>query len=238
MMRALLTVLVFAPLAALAADLAGRWEGVAEIPGAPQRIVVDIAREGPGWRGSVILPGRSVKGAALQDLRPEGAGLRGVVPGAFRGARPAPELLLAPRGNDVLAGELRLAGHVAPLTLQRSGPPQVDAEPARTAISAELAGTWVGRYELGGVPRDVTLKVTNDPQGPATGELRVVGKRESVLAVDRVVQGREFVSFESTAANFRIEGCWAAKDGTIQGQVLFGPFEAPIVLRRPARGAS
>ena len=237
-MKSALLLACLAPCMAIASDLAGRWEGTAEIPGNPQRIVVDVARDGSAWRGSVVLPGRSVKGAALRDVKPEGAGLRASLAGAFPGARPAPELVLVRRGDDTLGGELRMAGHSAPLALQRSGPPQVDSEPARTAVSAELAGTWVGRYELGGVPRDVTLKVANGAQGPASGELRVVGRRETTLAVDRVVQGREFVSFEATAADFRIEGRWATPDGTIQGQVLYGPFEAPIVLRRQARSAS
>jgi len=59
-----------------APDPSGRWEGTAEIPGAPLPLVVDLSRAPAGaLQGSVILPGRGVKGAPLQAVESDDAGL-------------------------------------------------------------------------------------------------------------------------------------------------------------------
>ena len=225
--------------AATAADLSGRWEGTAQVPGAPQSLVLDIASGSSGWRGSIILPGRGVKGAPLSALRVDAASLQAELASAFvLPAQPAPVLRLTAQADGSLAGDLRMAGASAAVHLQRTGAAQVDVPATGTALSAQLTGTWAGRYELGGVPREVTLKVANGPDGRGRGEIVVVGKRTTTLPVDRVVQGREFVSFESSAVNYRIEGRWATPDGSIQAQVVQGPFEAPIVLRRAPGAAS
>lgn len=216
-------------------DAAGRWEGEAEIPGAPMRLVVDLARGNGGrWVGSVTLPGRGVKGAPLDDVNVADAGVRFGLAQAFNGAPgPVPLVELAWRG-DRLAGHLRQGGLSAPLTLARSGAAQVDLPVRATAVERRLEGTWVGRYELGGVPRDVTLTLANRPGDSATGQLLIVGKRTSQLTVDHVVQGREFITLTSTEAGYRIEGRWATSDGSIDAQVVQGPFEATLVLRKQA----
>ena len=224
---------------AIAADLSGRWEGTAEVPGAPQPLVMDIAPGADGWRGSIVLPGRGVKGAPLSALQVDRTGVQAELASAFLlPAQPTPSLRLAAQPDGSLAGELRMGGHNAAVRLQRSGAAQVDVPAAGTPVSAQLAGTWIGRYELGGAAREVTLKVANGPDGRGSGEIVVVGKRTTTLPLDRVVQGREFISFQSTAVDYRIEGRWATPDGSIQGQIVQGPFEAPIVLRRAPGAAS
>ena len=107
-----------------------------------------------------------------------------------------------------------------------------------SVISAALAGRWTGRYELGGYAREVTLTLANRPDTGGGGQLVVAGKRTTTLDMDRVIEGREFVTLGASAADFRIEGRFAAADGTIAGSVsLGGGFEAPIVLhRQPAGG--
>lgn len=223
--------------AAAAPDPSGRWEGTAEIPGAPLPLVVDLARTPAGaLQGSVILPGRGVKGAPLQAVATSDAGLSFGLAAAFNiPTEPAPQARLRWQADGSLAGELLQAGWSAPLRLQRAGTPQVDLPVAPTALSPALLGRWVGRYELGGYPREVTLTLSNTPAGLGAGQLLVVGKRRSELAIDHVVQGREFLTLKASASSYRIEGRHAAD--RIEGQVVQGPFEAPIVLRRAAAGA-
>lgn len=219
-----------------APEPSGRWEGTAEIPGAPLPLVVDLSRTPAGvLQGSVILPGRGVKGAPLQALGSDEAGLGFSLAAAFNiAANPAPQVRLRWQADGSLAGEFLQAGQTAPLRLQRTGEPQVDLPVAPTALSPALLGRWVGRYELGGYPREVTLTLNNGPAGLGAGELVVVGKRRTELAIDHVVQGREFLTLKASAANYRIEGRHAAD--RIEGQVVQGPFEAAIVLRRAAAG--
>lgn len=237
--------LLVAAATAAAPDPAGRWEGAAQIPGAPQRLVLDLARDqtGSGWTGSLTLPGRGTKGAPLQALQVRADGsVQADAASAFGG--PPGELptqlalRLLPDGR--LEGQWRQGGHTAGVSLRRSGEAQVDPPPARTAVPVPLAGTWRGRYELGGYPREVTLTLqsTSDPQAPA-GELLIVGKRRSQLVVDRVNAGARFVTLEAGSAGIRLEGRWDTAGGVIDGTFSQGPFEAPVQLtREAARGGS
>ena len=231
--------LLAAATASAAPEPTGRWQGVAEIPGAPMPLIVDIARgDAREWIGSVILPGRGVKGAPIDGLQVSESGLRMGLAAAFPGPPgPVVEARVSWRADGSLAGELRQGGHAAPLVLRRSGEAQVDVPERSTPLSAALAGTWVGRYELDGYPRDVTLKLANGADGIATGQLVVVGRRTTTLALDHVVQGAQFIALRASAADFRIEGRWSDADGTIRGQMQQGPFEAPLVLRRAGTAA-
>lgn len=217
-------------------DPAGRWEGVADVPGQPLRLVIDLDRDAQGrWAGSAILPGRGVKGAAVDGLDVAGCDIRLGLAAAFPGGDALqPKLALACQGDGVLAGTFTLGGHAAPVSLHRSGPAQLDRPPAGRPITAALAGRWTGRYELGGFPREVTLTLANGADGTGGGQLVIVGKRTTTLEVDQVMQGREFVTLRASAANFVIEGRFAAQEGVIEGAMSQGPYEATLVLHRQA----
>ena len=223
---------------ALAAPAAqGRWQGWLEIPGAPQELMVDLATApAMQWVGSAILPGRGVKGAPLAEIQVGEAGVQFSLAAAFGSAPPgsATEARLRWQPDGRLAGTFHQGGWSAPLLLTRSGPPQVDLAPAATKLSADLVGIWRGRYELGGYPREVTLTLSQPPDAAAQGELVIVGKRRSVLAIDHVQQGASFVTLAANAAGLRIEGRWRTDDGRIEGHLVQGPFEAALVLRRDA----
>ena len=226
----------------LAADLSGRWEGELRIPGAVLPIVIDLAPPAAGgWAGSVTLPGRGVKGAPLEALQvgPDGFGasLETAFGGAGNGANRTPtriDLRMIAEGS--LAGEFQQGGHRATATLRRSGPAQVDLPRRATAIDPSLAGTWTGRYELGGSPRDVTLTLVRGAGGVATGTLKIVGRRTTELALDRVMQTPHFIELDAGAAGIRIEGRWQAAAGRIDGSFTQGPFEAPLSLQRQPDG--
>ncbi len=220
-----------------AADAAGRWEGVADIPGHPLRLVVDLDRDAQGrWEGSAILPGRGIKGAPLAALAVGACDIRFALAASFAGGDAAqPQVTLACQADGSLAGTFALGGRSTSVALHRSGQPQVDRPAASGVLGAALAGRWTGRYELGGVPRDVTLTLANR-DGRGGGQLVIVGKRTTTLVVDEITQGREFVTLRASAADFRIEGRFSPTDGVIDGGIAQGPFEAAIVLRRQAAG--
>lgn len=226
--------------AAAAADPSGRWEGEARIPGAPQRLVLDLAQNKSDgrWAGSLTLPGRGTKGAPLQSLQVDADGrVQADAADAFGGSpgELPTQLSLRMLPDGRLEGAWRQGGHEAGVLLWRSGEAQVDAPPPRTTVPAALAGIWRGRYELGGYPRDVTLtlRATSDPLAEA-GELLIVGKRRSQLAIDRVDAGSRFVTLDASSARIRLEGQWDATRGTFEGNFSQGPFEAPLKLQREA----
>ena len=226
--------------AVAAPEPAGRWEGSIAIPGNPLRLIIDLEPDARGqWQGSAILPDRGVKGAPLAELAVAGCDVRFGLAAAFAGGGGAqPKVALACRPDGTLEGSFALAGNSTIVSLRRSGAAQVDRVTPNSVISAALAGRWTGRYELGGYPREVTLTLANRPDNAGGGgQLVVVGKRTTTLEMDRVIEGREFVTLGASAADFRIEGRFAAADGTIAGAVLLGGLEAPIVLhRQPAAG--
>lgn len=226
--------------AAAAPDPSGRWEGEARIPGAPQRLVLDLAQNKSDgrWAGSLTLPGRGTKGAPLQALQVDADGrVQADAAGAFGGppgeSPTQLELRLLPDGR--LEGAWRQGGHEAGVLLWRSGDAQVDPPPPRTAVPPALSGVWRGKYELGGYPRDVTLTLhaTSDPQAQA-GDLLIVGKRRSQLAIDRINVGSRFVTLEASSAGIRLEGQWDAARGSFEGNFSQGPFEAALKLQREA----
>ena len=216
-----------------APDAAGRWEGAADIPGHPLRLVIDLDHDAQGrWEGSAILPDRGVKGAPLDELAVSGCAVRFGLSTAFAaGGDARPRIALACQPDGSLAGTFELGGRTTGVSLRRGGAAQVDRPPANGAIDAALAGRWAGHYELGGVGREVTLTLANRADTGGGGQLVIVGKRTTTLDVDRVTQGREFVTLRASAADYRIEGRLTS-DGAIEGSVIQGPFEAAIVLRR------
>jgi len=211
---------------------AGRWEGVAAVPGAPLTIVVDLAPDGAGWAGAVTLPGRVAKGVAVDGLRVDADGVAFGLAAAMRfSPDPQPRITLRWRTDGALEGELMQAGHVAPLLLRRTGDAQLDRAPAATPLAPAMAGVWRGRFELGGYPRDLTLTLERDAAtGAGRGEMLIVGRRTTKLPVDHIVQSAGFITLTHLASELRIEGRW--RDGVIDGAFVQGPFESPLTLRR------
>ena len=226
-----------------ATDPTGRWEGEVRIPGVPMAIVLDLARSAPdgAWVGSLTLPGRGVKGAALTDLGVDADG--GVVADAGRAIGGPPSahptrlaVRLAAEGR--LVGTWQQAGHSAEASFRRSGEPQVDLPPRSSPFPAGLAGVWSGRYELGGYPRDVTLTLSAPSTDTSTvGRASIVGKRRTELPIERVVVSGGDLTIES-GGGLRFEGRFDGGSGRIDGWMMQGPFEAPLLLRRAGGSGS
>jgi hypothetical protein len=105
------------------------------------------------------------------------------------------------------------------------------------AIPARNQSAVGGRYELGGVAREVTLRITAGTPGEpgAAGAatlviVRTVGNRTPEVPINRIVQGPAFVTIESAAMGLTIEGRYGSE--TIEGTLQQGPFELPLPLRR------
>jgi hypothetical protein len=210
----------------------GRWEGEAFIEGVPMPIVIDLAPAATRtWVGSVILPGRRIKGAPLADVRVDTRGAHFTLAAAFAmPTDPPPAVDLQWRDAGRAQGQLRLGGLVAPVTLQRTGPAQVDAAATSTGLDDMLLGRWVGRYELGGSEREVTLTLARDATGLGRAQMVIVGRRRTELAFDLVIQGPRFLTLRANDFDLTIEGPWHAEgiDATLEQ----GPYEASLPLRR------
>jgi hypothetical protein len=228
--RSIPALLFAASFSARAAGVAaGRWEGFALIPQRELPLVIDLAQDAAGqWSGSVIVPGMGVKGAPLADITVKPQQVAFTVPDALGGLSLKAQLL----ADGALSGEFQQGGNLAPFTLKRIGPAQVEPVPRSTAVAKELEGEWRGSYELMGYPRQVTLSLTNQPGGTASVRFVIVGKRTNEVSVDLVTQEGDFVTLESRAFQITVEGRHRKEGDEFRGTFRQGPFELPLNLRR------
>ncbi len=217
-----------------AGSVAGRWEGSAQIPGAELKLVVDLSEEGgKGWVGSIVVPGFSVKGAPLTDIAVKDSELSFAIKGALGNERVGLAKFKAHlSGDGHLAGDFMQGGNSAPFVLEKTGPPQVELPPRNTAVSQELEGEWKGDYELMGYARHITMKFANRGADGAALEFVIVGKKTNNVPVSLVTQEGDFLSIKSDDFGITYEGRFRKEAGEINGTLVQGPFEVPLVMRR------
>ena len=224
----------FIALACNAAAPEGRWEGVIRIPGSDQSVIVDLAQASPGvWTGSIILPGLGIKGAPLANIEVAGTDVSFDVGRALTDAKAGPARLVVHSVNaDTMTGDMQLAGNVADVAFARAGSAQVEPPVKSTAVGADIAREWNGEFDLGGYPRQVTIKLENHANAGATATFVIVGKRTNDFPVDLVIQDGDSLRIESGTTQVVFEGRVFAQAGEIKGTVSLGSLEVPVVLRR------
>jgi hypothetical protein len=210
----------------------GRWEGQIRIPGREQRVVLDLSTTGSARTGSIILPGLGIKGAPLSNIVATGSSLSFDMPSLLDTPNLGPAHFKVHLDGGAMGGEMRQGGNVAPMSLKRIGPAQVDVPSRSTPVRPSLASEWTGDFELGGYPRHVTLTLANHSGAAATATLVVVGKRTTDLPIDIVTDEGRYVRVESHANQAAFEGRFIEERDEIEGAFTFGPYELPLVLRR------
>jgi hypothetical protein len=240
------TLVISAGLLALGCEFAGaarppegRWEGRVEIPGNALPLVVDFAEgKAGGWAGSIVIPGLGIKGTTLSNLvvtdRDVSFDLGNVLASPTQGPAKFNAQLA---GADRMTGEMRQAGNIATFTLTKRGPAQVESPPQSTPVARELEAQWVGEFELGGYPRQVTITLENRAGAAATAKLVIVGKRVNDLPVDLVVQQGRLLRVESQTTQVVFEGQVLADGSEIRGAIELGSIELPLTLRRVKRAS-
>jgi hypothetical protein len=224
--RLIMILIVAAALPCRAEDvISGRWEGAARIADEKLNVIVDLAQQNSVWVGSIIIPGLGVKGTPLRDIKVQPPDVNFAVKDAL-GIQLNLRLLDA---NNKLAGDFEQAGNRALVTLQKTGPPQVEYPPRNTPVAKELEGEWKGDYEMLGYTRHVSIKFANHPDG-ATAEFVIVGRKHNLLPVDLVTQEGEMVAVDSHEMGFSFEG--RLKNGKLTGAIRQAAIETPLVLAR------
>ena len=235
MLRLFATILsAGAALCQAAESAAGRWEGVAQIPGDELRLIVDLSDEGgKGWTGSIIVPGFDIKGAELVDLHVRGGDLDFAIKGALGNERSGrAELKAHLTGDGHLTGDFKQGGNSAPFVLTRTGAAQVDSPPRSTAVAKELEGEWKGDYEMMGYTRHATMKFAGRGPEAIPVEFTIVGKKVNNVPVSLVTQDGDFVTVKSEEFGITFEGRLSKEAGEIKGTLSQGPLEALLVLKR------
>ena len=214
---------------------AGRWEGMAQIPGHELRLIVDLSDEGgKGWAGSIIIPGFGIKGAELVDLHVAGGDFAFAIKGALGNQRAGrAEIKAHLTADGHLAGDFKQGGNSAAFVLSKTGLAQVELPARSTPVAKELEGEWKGDYEMMGYARHATLKFANRGAEGAALEFTIVGKKVNNVPVSLVTQDEDFLTVKSEEFGITFEGKFNKAAGEIKGTLSQGSLEAPLVLRRP-----
>ena len=235
MLRLVATILLAgAALVQAAGNAAGRWEGIAQIPGNELRLVVDLSDEGgKGWIGSIIVPGFGIKGAELVDQHPRGGDFLFTIKGALGNQRAGQAQLKAHLTADGhLGGEFMQGGNTAQFILTKTGPAQVELPPRSTGVAKEVVGEWKGDYEMMGYTRHATIKFAPRGSEGASVAFTIVGKKVNNVPVSLVAQEGDFITVKSEEFGITLEGRFSKETGEIKGTLSQGPMEAPLVLRK------
>jgi hypothetical protein len=217
----------------LGADISGRWQGQAQVPGRPLTLTVDIARnKSGGWVGSLIVPELNVKGAPLTDISDESDR----VTFATRGSGDSNAGQIAFHGKidsgETMDGDFSVGGNSAKFALKKTGAASVDLPLTSTPLDKAFEGNWVGEYVFSDVPRHVTMTFANNAGGAASAKFVIVGKKTTDVPVDVVRQDAAIVVVQSNAYQITYEGRLHKDTGEITGTFTQGPFELPLNLHR------
>jgi len=231
-MRLLVAIVLAAAWLVRAAEpFEARWEGAVQIPGRELHIVIDLAKSGENWSGSAIVPGYGVKGAPLTGIAMQGEQISFTIKGALGDPKFTGRLA----ADGALTGDFLQSGNTAAFRLLKTGPPQVDAPRQGTAVSKELEGEWQGEMLLYGNKVKATLRLTNQPNGAATAQFIVVGKRENILPVELVRQDGDWLLLDVAPYRMTFEGRLHKDSMQLTGTFAQGPMETPLVLQRSAK---
>jgi hypothetical protein len=206
---------------------ASRWEGTVHIPGRELKLVVDIAVNGEGkWTGSVIAPGFGLKGTPLSDISVKDSDVSFTVQGGLGNPK-----LTGHLNGDELSGNYEQAGNKAPFVLQRVGPPQVELPRKSTAVRKEFEGEWSGEMNYLGRKVTVKVKLANQADGRSSGQITLIGRRETVLPVDLITQDGALLSLELFEPGISYDAQFHQQSNEINGQFTLGGTEIPLSLR-------
>jgi len=144
------------------------------------------------------------------DKPPEGCDKGGPDPATFQGKLSA--------DGASMSGDVAQAGYSIPFTLTRTGDPRIAPVPKNPPIGKELEGTWNGALDLGERQMRLVLRMSNQPDGTATGtivspdgsgvEIPIAMRQNgSSLTVDVVSVGASYVGVLN-AAGTELAGTW------------------------------
>jgi hypothetical protein len=201
-----------------AETLAGRWQGVAQIPGAPAVIVLDLDRAAGAWVGSLTAPGYGAKGVQLTEIACKEGTLTAAA-AVFGGAK-----IRARAASGKLAGTLEAGGNTAPIELARVGTPQVDLPPRNATLAAGFAGEWKAEFELGW-KRNAELSLRNEAGETSSGEMKLDGASVKLV---RIVQDGASLQFRVGDSGLVFEGRLDPARTAIEGRLYVAGIEGAV----------
>jgi hypothetical protein len=205
----------------------GHWEGAIQVPAQEIRIELDLSGTGGKWEGTITIPAQGLKGLPLSALTVSGETVSfaiGGIPGepTFKGT--------LSKDAKTLAGDFSQGGGTVPFSVARTGEAKFEAPPKSTPVTKDFEGSWEGAVDINGKILRLALKLSNQPDGPATGTLTSVDQGGAVIPIAAVVQTDAHLRLVVPAVIGNYEG--DLKDGQFTGMWTQGPNTWPLVFKR------
>jgi hypothetical protein len=129
-----------------------------------------------------------------------------------------------------LAGDFTQGGARLPFQLKRTGEAVIAEVPKSTSIAKELEGAWEGSLNAGGSVLRLRLKLSNRPEGGATGSLVSVDQGGAEIAITTVTQTASQLKLELPSIGASYSG--ELENGRLVGNWTQGPGTLPLVFTR------
>ena len=193
-------------------------------------VEIDLAKNPKGeFAATFSQPDQNVKGLPLGNVSFDGKTvsfeLKANGGGVFKGT-------LADAKS--IAGEFVTTegGFAIPFNLARTGDAVVAAVPKSAAIGKELEGTWTGAIDVQGKKERLVLKLTNQPDGSATGSIVDLDGSNVEIPVG--------ISQKASSVTIEVISVAATFAGTLNGADLTGtwnqgPVSLPVTFTRSAK---
>ena len=216
-------------LAQPAAAPSGHWEGAIQVPGQELKIEIDLAPRGEKWDGAISIPAQGLKGLPLSAIIVQGDSVSfamAAVPGnpQFKGT--------VSKDGKSLSGEYSQGGATIPFAVTRTGDAKFEPLPKSTAVTKDLEGSWEGSLDVGGQTLRLLVKLSNGPDGVATGTMVSVDQGGAELPISAIVQTGSHLKLIVQVVAGTYEG--DLKDGQLTGTWTQGPGTLPLIFKRPA----
>ena len=228
--RVLVAALCMSPGIAVAqapAGPSGHWEGAIKVPAQDLQIELDLAKAGDKWEGTISIPAQGVKNLPLAGVAVTGEAVTfaiGGIPGepTFKGT-------LSKDGTGI-SGDFNQGAGTVPFSVARTGDAKIVRPPKSTPVTKELEGSWEGAVDINGNVLRLLVKLSNQPDGTATGTLTSVDQGGVVIPIAAVVQTDAHLRLVVPAVIGNYEG--DLKDGELTGKWTQGPNTWPLVFKR------
>jgi hypothetical protein len=225
--------------AQIATDPSGHWEGAIQAPGKEVRFEVDLAKNSKGeLAGTFSNPAQHIKGYPLTNVALEGRSIRFLLKvtsggGPFEGVLSADGRSMSGNFSTATAE----GNFTIPFSLTRTGDARIDAPPKSAPIGKELEGTWNGTLDVNGKEKRLVLKMSNQPDGTATGSLAAADDAVEI-PIATITQKSSSLILDVKVVGGSYSGVLNADGTELAGTWTEGSLVLPLTFRRAAASES
>ena len=225
-LRTITSLLVYSAVSLTAADPSGHWKGSVQATTMEVKIDVDLVKSTKGdLTGTLSSVDQKVTNVAVDGNRVsfQVKGMAGQR--VFRGS-------LSTDGQSI-TGDYTQGDHSMPFLLTRTGEARIESAIRNVAIAKELEGEWNGTLDVDGKQSRLVLRMSNQPDGNATGSVVKIGEGLEIPAATITQKGSSLaLDFKAVGASYF--GSLSADGTELAGTLTQGSLVLPLIFRRAA----